>query len=89
MKAYLGITGSLFAVIGIAHLLRLFVEGHPLSDTGFLAHNLALFLVGGGFGGEVLAAAGQGPEHVRGRSGLDIPRARAAQSGGGGASPRP
>jgi hypothetical protein len=28
-------------------LLRLFVEGHPLSDSWFLGHNVALFLVGG------------------------------------------
>jgi hypothetical protein len=48
MKAYLVVTGALFGVVGIAHLLRLFVEGHPLSDPGFLGANLALFIVGGG-----------------------------------------
>ena len=48
MKAYLLVTGTIFALVGIAHLLRLFVEGHPLSDPWFLVHNVALFLVGGG-----------------------------------------
>jgi len=49
MKAYLIITGSIFGLIGIAHLLRLFIEGHPLTDPWFLGSNLALFVVGGGF----------------------------------------
>lgn len=48
MKAYLLVTGIIFAVVGIAHLSRLFVERHPLSDSWFLGHNVALFLVGGG-----------------------------------------
>jgi len=48
MKAYLVVSGVLFGLVGIAHLLRLFVEGHALSDPWFLAHNVALFLVGGG-----------------------------------------
>lgn len=48
MKAYLAVTGSIFGIIGVAHLARLFVERHPLSDVGFLAGNLALFVVGGG-----------------------------------------
>lgn len=48
MKAYLVITGAIFGLIGIAHLLRLFFEGHPLTDPWFLASNLALFVVGGG-----------------------------------------
>lgn len=48
MKAYLVVTGAIFGLIGIAHLLRLFVEGHPLSDPWFLGANLALFIVGGG-----------------------------------------
>jgi hypothetical protein len=48
MKAYLVVTGTIFGLVGIAHLLRLFVEGHPLSDCWFLGHNVALFLVGGG-----------------------------------------
>jgi hypothetical protein len=47
MKAYLIVTGTLFGLVGIAHLLPLFLEGHPLSDPWFLGHNLALFLVGG------------------------------------------
>ena len=51
MRAYVVVTGSIFGLIGIAHLIRLFVEGHPLSDTGFLAGNLALFLVGAGIAG--------------------------------------
>jgi hypothetical protein len=48
MKAYLLVTGTIFGFLGIAHLLRLFVEGHPSSDPWFLGHNVALFLVGGG-----------------------------------------
>jgi hypothetical protein len=49
MKAYLIVTGSLFGLVGAAHLLRLFVEReHPWSDPGFLAHNVALFAIGGG-----------------------------------------
>lgn len=47
MKAYLLVTGTTFGLLGIAHLLRLFVEGNPLSDPWFLGHNVALFLVGG------------------------------------------
>ena len=48
MKAYLVVTGVIFGLVGIAHLLRLFVEGHPLSDPWFLGGNIALFIVGGG-----------------------------------------
>ena len=49
MKAYLTVTGAIFGLVGVAHLLRLFVEGHPWSDSTFLASNLLLFLIGGGF----------------------------------------
>jgi len=48
MKAYLIVSGLLFGLVGIAHLLRLFVEGHPSSDSSFLIHNVALFIVGAG-----------------------------------------
>jgi hypothetical protein len=48
MKAYLIVTGTIFGLVGIAHLLRLFVEGHSLSDPWFLGSNLALLVVGGG-----------------------------------------
>ena len=48
MKAYLVVSGALFGLVGIAHLIRLFVEGHPLSDLWFVGVNLALFIVGGG-----------------------------------------
>lgn len=48
MKAYLILTGTIFGLVGIAHLLRLFFEGHPLSDPWFLGSNLALFIIGGG-----------------------------------------
>ena len=48
MKAYLVVSGALFGVVGIAHLLRLFAERDRLSDAWFLGHNLALFVVGGG-----------------------------------------
>jgi hypothetical protein len=48
MKAYLVVTGTIFGLVGAAHLLRLFVEGNALSDPWFLANNLSLFLVGGG-----------------------------------------
>jgi hypothetical protein len=36
MKAYLVVSGALFALVGIAHLLRLFVERDRLSDPWFL-----------------------------------------------------
>ena len=48
MKAYLVVSGALFGLVGLAHLLRLFVERDQLSDPWFLAHNLALVVVGGG-----------------------------------------
>jgi membrane associated rhomboid family serine protease len=48
MKAYLAVSGAIFGLVGVAHLLRLFVEGRSLSDPWFLGHNLALFIVGGG-----------------------------------------
>lgn len=48
MKAYLIFTGVIFGLVGIAHLLRLFFEGHSLSDPWFLGSNLALFVIGGG-----------------------------------------
>ena len=47
MKAYLVVSGAVFGLVGIAHLLRLFVERDQSSDPSFLAHNLALFIVGG------------------------------------------
>jgi hypothetical protein len=49
MQAYLLVTGSIFALIGVAHLVRLAVEpGHSFSsDPWFFVHNLALFIVGG------------------------------------------
>jgi len=48
MKGYLVVSGFLFGLVGVAHLLRLFVERGELADPWFLAHNLALFFVGGG-----------------------------------------
>lgn len=50
MKAYLLFTGSLFGLVGVAHLLRLFLEpGHTLSsDPWFFGGNIALFALGGG-----------------------------------------
>jgi hypothetical protein len=48
MKAYLVVSGTLFGLVGFAHLLRLFVERDRLSDPWFFAHNLALFIVGAG-----------------------------------------
>jgi high-affinity Fe2+/Pb2+ permease len=48
MKAYLVVTGTIFGLVAIAHLLRLFFEGHPVSDLSFLWTNVALFLVCGG-----------------------------------------
>ena len=48
MKPYLIVSGTLFGLVGIAHLLRLFVERDQLSDPWFLAHNLALVIIGGG-----------------------------------------
>jgi hypothetical protein len=48
MKAYLITTGALFGLVGVAHLVRLFVERPPSPDGWFVAGNLALFAVGGG-----------------------------------------
>jgi hypothetical protein len=48
MKAYVVVTGTLFGLMGIGHLLRLFVEARPL-DPWFLGINLALSLAGVGF----------------------------------------
>ena len=48
MKAYIILTGAIFGIVGIAHLLRLFIEGHSLSDAWFVGSNLALFVIGGG-----------------------------------------
>ena len=48
MKAYLIVSGAIFGLVGVAHLLRLFVEEHPLSDPWFIGHNVALFIVGAG-----------------------------------------
>ena len=36
MKAYLVVTGAIFGLVGIAHLLRLFVEGVLCRIRGFL-----------------------------------------------------
>ena len=47
MKAYLMVSGALFGAVGIAHLLRLFIEHDQVADPSFLLHNLALFGVGG------------------------------------------
>lgn len=48
MKPYLIVTGTIFGLIGVAHLLRLFIERHRWSDYGFVGPNLLVFLVGGG-----------------------------------------
>lgn len=48
MKAYLVVSGVLFGLVGIAHVLRLFVERDRFSEPWFLTHNLALFVIGGG-----------------------------------------
>ena len=50
LKSYLIVSGLLFGVVGTAHLLRLFVERDQLSEPGFLVHNLALVVIGGGLG---------------------------------------
>jgi hypothetical protein len=67
VKSYLIVTGSIFGLIGVAHLLRLFIEGRPLSDSWFLASNLALFMVGGGFavwaGRLLVSLRGHPPDH--------------------------
>jgi len=51
VKAYLLITGSMFGLAGIAHLVRVFVEGgHSLSaDPQFFVANIGFFAIGGGF----------------------------------------
>jgi hypothetical protein len=48
MKAYLLVTGTIFGLVGVVHLLRLFVEGHAPTDTWFIGSNVLIFLVGGG-----------------------------------------
>jgi len=50
MKIYLLVTGSLFGLVGVAHLLRLFLErGHSfVSDPWFFGGNVLLFVIGGG-----------------------------------------
>ena len=47
MKAYLLITGMIFGLVGIAHLLRLFVESN-WTDIGFVGGNALIFLIGTG-----------------------------------------
>jgi hypothetical protein len=69
MKPYLVVTGSIFGLIGVAHLLRLFIEQHPLSDSWFLASNLALFLCGSGlalWAVRILVSLGKISDHARG-----------------------
>jgi hypothetical protein len=50
MKTYLIVTGGLFGLIGITHLVRLFVEGESILANGaeFIATNLTLFVLGTG-----------------------------------------
>ena len=70
MKAYLITTGAIFGLVGIAHLLRLFIEGHPLSDPWFLGSNLALFVVGVGiavWAARLLVGLRSHPPHNRWR----------------------
>jgi hypothetical protein len=50
MKSYLMVSGALFGLIGLAHLVRLFSGEHPLSDPWFLGTNLVVSLIGVGFG---------------------------------------
>jgi hypothetical protein len=47
VKQYLIVTGTIFGLVGLAHLLRLFVEPHPWSDYGFLGPNLLVVFLGG------------------------------------------
>jgi hypothetical protein len=74
VKAYLLVTGSLFGLAGIAHLVRLFVEdGHSLSaDPLFFVTNIGLFMVGGGFALWALRLSSQlGLRLTRDRPGRD------------------
>jgi phosphate starvation-inducible membrane PsiE len=48
MKAYLIVSGAIFGIVGVAHVVRLFIEDHSSSDRWFITHNVALFIVGGG-----------------------------------------
>jgi hypothetical protein len=54
MKSYLIVTGALFGLIGLAHLVRLFSGEYPLSDLWFLCTNLVVSLIGLGFAGWAL-----------------------------------
>jgi len=49
MRSYLIVTGALFGLIGLAHLVRLFSGERPLSDPWFLGTNLVVSLIGLGF----------------------------------------
>ena len=49
MKSYLMVTGALFGLIGLAHLVHLFSGEQPLSDSWFLGTNLLVSLIGVGF----------------------------------------
>ena len=52
MRAYLLLTGSIFGLIGLAHLARLLLEGgHSFAkDPWFVWGNVAAVLAGGGLG---------------------------------------
>jgi hypothetical protein len=46
MQAYFVITGVIFGLIALAHLMRLLVEGRAASDPAFLLANLAIATLG-------------------------------------------
>ena len=48
MKSYLTVTGAIFGLIGLAHLLRLFSGERPWSDLWFVGDNLVVFVIGVG-----------------------------------------
>jgi hypothetical protein len=56
MKTYLVVTGSIFGLLGIGHLLRLFIElfaegpHHISANPTFLITSLVIFAIGAGVG---------------------------------------
>lgn len=63
MKAYLWVSGVLFALVACAHVVRVFVEPDHASDPRFYVHNLGLSLIAAALAvwGLVLGSRPRGP----------------------------